>query len=61
MCQKGSLHEGWNLLIPLAPNPGPRLCGNQKNAVELNRLYIAVSGGDKPDAQVAMQIYRVQP
>src|SRR3984893_7386170 len=28
---------------------------------ELNRLYIAVSGGDKPDAQVAMQIYQVQP
>jgi DNA-binding beta-propeller fold protein YncE len=28
---------------------------------ELNRLYIAVSGGDKPDAQVAIQIYQVQP
>jgi len=28
---------------------------------ELNRLYIAVSGGDKPDAQVAIQIYEVQP
>ena len=28
---------------------------------ELNRLYIAVSGGDKPDAQVAVQIYQVQP
>jgi DNA-binding beta-propeller fold protein YncE len=28
---------------------------------QLNRLYIAVSGGDKPDAQVAMQIYQVQP
>jgi hypothetical protein len=28
---------------------------------ELSRLYIAVSGGDKPDAQVAMQIYQVQP
>jgi hypothetical protein len=28
---------------------------------ELNRLYIAVSGGDKPDAQVAMMIYQVQP
>jgi hypothetical protein len=28
---------------------------------QLNRLYIAVSGGDKPDAQVAVQIYQVQP
>jgi DNA-binding beta-propeller fold protein YncE len=28
---------------------------------ELNRLFIAVSGGDKPDAQVAMQIYQVLP
>jgi DNA-binding beta-propeller fold protein YncE len=28
---------------------------------ELNRLYIAVSGGDKADAQVAIQIYQVQP
>jgi len=28
---------------------------------ELNRLYIAVSGGNKPDAQVALQIYQVQP
>jgi len=28
---------------------------------ELNRLYIAVSGGDKRDAQVAIQIYQVQP
>src|SRR5712691_1759042 len=28
---------------------------------ELNRLYIAISGGDKPDAQVAMVIYQVQP
>jgi DNA-binding beta-propeller fold protein YncE len=28
---------------------------------ELNRLYIAVSGGDKKDAQVAIQIYQVQP
>lgn len=28
---------------------------------EMNRLYIAVSGGDKPDAQVAIQIYQVQP
>ena len=28
---------------------------------ELNRLYIAVSGGDKRDAQVALQIYQVQP
>jgi DNA-binding beta-propeller fold protein YncE len=28
---------------------------------QLNRLYIAVSGGDKPDAQVSVQIYQVQP
>lgn len=28
---------------------------------ELNRLYINVSGGDKADAQVALQIYQVQP
>lgn len=28
---------------------------------QLNRLYVAVSGGDKPDAQVAVQIYQVQP
>jgi DNA-binding beta-propeller fold protein YncE len=28
---------------------------------QLDRLYIAVSGGDKPDAQVAVQIYKVQP
>ena len=28
---------------------------------ELNRLYIAVSGGDKPDAKVAVQSYQVQP
>jgi DNA-binding beta-propeller fold protein YncE len=28
---------------------------------ELNRLYIAVSGGNKADAQVALQIYQVQP
>ena len=28
---------------------------------ELNRLYIAVSGGDKPDAEVAMRIYQVEP
>lgn len=29
--------------------------------LQLNRLYVAVSGGDKPDAQVAVQIYQVQP
>jgi DNA-binding beta-propeller fold protein YncE len=28
---------------------------------ELNRLYINLSGGDKPDAQVGLQIYQVQP
>ena len=28
---------------------------------ELNRLYINVSGGDKPDAPVAIQIYQVLP
>jgi hypothetical protein len=28
---------------------------------EPNRLYVAVSGGDKRDAQVAIQIYQVQP
>jgi WD40 repeat protein len=28
---------------------------------ELNRLYINVSGGDKPDAEVAIQIYQVLP
>lgn len=28
---------------------------------ELNRLYIAVSGGNKADAQVAIQIYQVLP
>ena len=28
---------------------------------ELNRLYIAVSGGDKLDADVALQIYQVLP
>lgn len=28
---------------------------------ELNRLYINVSGGDKQDAPVAMQIYQVEP
>lgn len=28
---------------------------------ELNRLYIGVSGGDKADAPVAMQIYQVEP
>jgi DNA-binding beta-propeller fold protein YncE len=28
---------------------------------ELNRLYVAVSGGNKVDAQVALQIYQVQP
>jgi DNA-binding beta-propeller fold protein YncE len=28
---------------------------------ELNRLYIAISGGNKADAQVAVQIYQVQP
>ena len=28
---------------------------------ELNRLYINVSGGDKADAPVAMQIYQVEP
>jgi DNA-binding beta-propeller fold protein YncE len=27
---------------------------------ELNRLYIAMSGGNKPDAQVGIQIYQVQ-
>jgi DNA-binding beta-propeller fold protein YncE len=29
--------------------------------LQLNRLYVAVSAGDKPDAQVAVQIYQVQP
>jgi hypothetical protein len=28
---------------------------------ELNWLYIGVSGGDKPDAPVAVQIYKVEP
>jgi DNA-binding beta-propeller fold protein YncE len=28
---------------------------------ELNRLYINLSGGDKPDAQVGLAIYQVQP
>jgi hypothetical protein len=28
---------------------------------ELDRLYINVSGGDKADAQVALQIYQVLP
>ena len=28
---------------------------------ELNRLYINLSGGDKPEAQVGLQIYEVQP
>jgi len=28
---------------------------------ELSRLYINVSGGDKADAPVAMQIYQVEP
>jgi DNA-binding beta-propeller fold protein YncE len=28
---------------------------------QLNRLYIAASGGNKPDAQVGLQIYQVQP
>jgi hypothetical protein len=28
---------------------------------ELNRLYIAASGGDKADAEVAIQIYQVMP
>jgi len=28
---------------------------------QLNRLYIALSGGDKPDAKVAVQIYEVLP
>jgi hypothetical protein len=27
----------------------------------LNRLYINLSGGDKRDAQVGIQIYQVQP
>jgi DNA-binding beta-propeller fold protein YncE len=28
---------------------------------ELNRLYVAVSGKGKPDAQLAMQIFEIQP
>jgi hypothetical protein len=28
---------------------------------ELNRLFINLSGGDKRDAQVGIQIYQVQP
>jgi hypothetical protein len=28
---------------------------------ELNRFYISVSGGDKPNPQAAMQMYQVQP
>jgi hypothetical protein len=55
----------WNSATPITARTSRtfrRAVGpSHPSVLELNRLYIAVSGKGKPDAKLVLQVFNVQP